>query len=104
MVTEKKILELNHHFSEATKKEIDNLLEPIIFPAEGNKGFDILNIEKTTKDKLVAVAVECRFSEPGSTKQLSLEEVVKKQEATQRVLQSDMLNMFFNRQQSEVGA
>jgi hypothetical protein len=81
----KSFLQLPHLFSNSDEvKSESTLLENVIMPAESNPGFDIVTMENTVDEKQIAIAIECRFSQPGSTTQLTLGEIQEKRELTLR--------------------
>lgn len=70
-VLQKKDLKfLNQHFNEYCEKEkpqVDTLLDHGFLPAANNPGFDFISFEKNVNsNELIAIAVECKYSYPGS--------------------------------------
>ena len=82
----KVVKQLDHQFSNISKS-IPNPLSTVLIPADGNAGFDILNFEQC-ENKEIAIAVECRFSQPGTQTWLSVKDVEKKYEQTKTTFKS----------------
>jgi hypothetical protein len=96
VVNPKEIVELPHHFPQGISDKINNLYSEVMKPADGNPGFDIINFEKDAKNKkLFAIAIECRFSQPGTTTFLSLDEVKEKRRLTDEAFKKITGTFFF---------
>jgi hypothetical protein len=68
----------------------------VIVPGNGNPGFDIINFETIANGRAIAIAVECRFSEPGTTTQVSLGEVKEKRCLTEKEFQRGNVKVKYN--------
>jgi hypothetical protein len=83
-MTSKRVEKLKHHFSSNIEQVKDMDLNSIVLVSgDGNPGFDLINFETTENGSSIAIAVECRFSAPGTTTQLSLDEVKEKRRLTE---------------------
>jgi hypothetical protein len=94
LMTSKKVEKLKHHFSSDIEqvKGMD-LNSMVLVPGDGNPGFDLINFETTENGRSIAIAVECRFSAPGTTTQLSLDEVKEKRRLTESELEKGTLKI-----------
>jgi len=58
----------------------------ILVPAKGNNGFNVIIFEETKEQepRTIALAIECQFSQPDARSLLSMEEIHKKWDLTQK--------------------
>lgn len=76
------VLHLASHVCTAGEADVKKFAASIVLPALNNPGFDVLVLESDDRGSRFAVCIECRYSYPSSSTQISVEDIVEKYDLT----------------------